>query len=102
MSKGHANSFSASWEAKKRIGRSCLSDILNRRMVFKTHNLSSGSLKNVFGDVNKPMYQGIERPCEIIFCILGIEKSDLDVVPYLIFLVGLWNVLKNDFREVDE
>jgi hypothetical protein len=26
----------------------------------------------------------------------------LDVVPYLIFLVGLWNVLKNDFREVDE
>jgi hypothetical protein len=37
-------------------------------------------LKNDFGEVDEGMFQGVERPCEIIFCILVIEKSDLDEV----------------------
>jgi hypothetical protein len=36
----------------------------------------SGGFKKDFGEVNEAMVNGIERPCEIIFCILGIEKSD--------------------------
>jgi hypothetical protein len=28
-------------------------------------------LKN-FGDVDEAMFEGVERPCEIFFCILGI------------------------------
>jgi hypothetical protein len=35
-------------------------------------------LKKEFGKVDKAMIQGVERPGEIIFSILGIEKSDLD------------------------
>jgi hypothetical protein len=37
-------------------------------------------VKNDFCEVDEVMFQGVERPCELIFCILGIEKSDLDEV----------------------
>jgi hypothetical protein len=37
-------------------------------------------IKNDFGEVNEAMFQGVERPCKIIFCFLGIKKSDLDEV----------------------
>jgi hypothetical protein len=37
-------------------------------------------LKNDFGEFNEAMFHGFKRPCEIIFRILGIEKSDLDEV----------------------
>jgi hypothetical protein len=37
-------------------------------------------LKNDFGEVDEAIFQGIERPNELIFSILGIEKSDLDEV----------------------
>jgi hypothetical protein len=37
-------------------------------------------LKNEFGEVDEAMFQGVERPCEPIFCIQGIEKSYLDEV----------------------
>jgi hypothetical protein len=47
-------------------------------MVLKTHNLDV--LENVFGEVDKPIFQGVERPCEFFFCILGIEISDLNEV----------------------
>jgi hypothetical protein len=30
-------------------------------------------LKNDFGEVDEAMFQGIERACEFIFCILGNE-----------------------------
>jgi hypothetical protein len=30
--------------------------------------------------VDEAMFHGFERPCELIFCILGKEKSDLDEV----------------------
>jgi hypothetical protein len=42
-------------------------------------------LKNDFGEVDEVMFKGVERRCEIIFCILGIEKSDLDDVAYVMF-----------------
>jgi hypothetical protein len=35
-------------------------------------------LKKDFVEVDVAMFQGVERPCEKIFGILGIEKSDLD------------------------
>jgi hypothetical protein len=31
-------------------------------------------------EIDEAMFQGVERSCELIFCILGIEKSDLDEV----------------------
>jgi hypothetical protein len=30
--------------------------------------------KYVFCEVNEAMLQGVERPCELILCILGMEK----------------------------
>jgi hypothetical protein len=49
-------------------------------MALRIHNFPSGRLKNKFGEVDEAMFQGMERPCELIFCILGIKKSDLDEV----------------------
>jgi hypothetical protein len=37
-------------------------------------------LKNDFGEVDEAVFQGDEMPYEFIFCILNIEKSDLDEV----------------------
>jgi hypothetical protein len=34
-------------------------------------------LKNVFREVDEAMFQGVENQGELIFCILGIENSDL-------------------------
>jgi hypothetical protein len=45
-------------------------------MALRTHNLLFGRLKNDFGEVDEDMIQGVERQCEVIFCILIIEKSD--------------------------
>jgi hypothetical protein len=47
-------------------------------------------LKNDFGEVDEAMYGGVERPYKLIFCILGIEESDLGEVVYVMFLVGEW------------
>jgi hypothetical protein len=35
-------------------------------------------LKNEFGVVDETMFQGVERPCELIHYIVGIEISFLD------------------------
>jgi hypothetical protein len=65
----------------KRLGRSCLSDDFGRRIALRTHNLPSGSLKKKdFGEVDEQMFEGFQRPLEIILCFLGIEKIDLDKV----------------------
>jgi hypothetical protein len=32
-------------------------------------------LKYDFSEVDEAMFLGVERPCELIFCILGIQKS---------------------------
>jgi hypothetical protein len=37
-------------------------------------------LKNDFGEKNKAMFEGVENPFELIYCIEGIEKSELDEV----------------------
>jgi hypothetical protein len=49
-------------------------------MALRNHNLPSGRLKIDFGEVNAGMFQGVKRPLELNFCILSIEKSDLDEV----------------------
>jgi hypothetical protein len=37
-------------------------------------------LKNDFGEVDEAMIQGVERPYELIFCILSIVKSVLNEI----------------------
>jgi hypothetical protein len=37
-------------------------------------------LKCDFGEIDEAMFQGVERQCELIFCILGIQKSVWDEV----------------------
>jgi hypothetical protein len=68
------------------------------------HFLPSGRLLMRHG-----LFEGVERPRELIFCILGIQKSDLDEVEVM-FQVGEWSreliiclldVLKCDFGEVE-
>jgi hypothetical protein len=49
-------------------------------MALRIHNLPSGLLKNDLGEVDEAMFEGVERRYELIFCILSIEKSDLDEV----------------------
>jgi hypothetical protein len=49
-------------------------------MALRTHKLPSGRLKNDFGEIDEAMFGGVERTYEFIFCILSIEKSDLDKV----------------------
>jgi hypothetical protein len=34
-------------------------------------------LNNDFGGVDEVMFQGVERRWELIFCVLGIENSEL-------------------------
>jgi hypothetical protein len=46
-------------------------------MALKTHNLPSGRIKKDVVEVDEEIVQGVERPCELIFCIQVIEKSDL-------------------------
>jgi hypothetical protein len=44
------------------------------RVAFTTQNEPSGRLKNEFGEVDEVMFQGVERLCKLIFCILDIVK----------------------------
>jgi hypothetical protein len=39
--------------------------------------MSSGRLKNDFGEVDEATFEGFERPYEVIFRILSVEKCDL-------------------------
>jgi hypothetical protein len=59
-------------------------------MALRTHNRLLDVLKCDFVEVDEEMFQGVERPCEIICCILGIQKSDLDEVVEVMFQVGKW------------
>jgi hypothetical protein len=47
-------------------------------------------LKCDFVEFDEAMFQGVERPCKLTFCILGIEKRDLDEVAEVMFQVGVW------------
>jgi hypothetical protein len=41
--------------------------------------MNTGRLRNDFGNVDEAMFQGVEKPREIILCIQGFEKSDLSL-----------------------
>jgi hypothetical protein len=45
-------------------------------MDLSTHNVPSGTLKKNFVQVEEAVFQGVERLCEIIFCIMGTERND--------------------------
>jgi hypothetical protein len=47
-------------------------------MGLTTHKLPLYVLINDFAEVDEAMFQGVERPYKLTFCILSIEKSDLD------------------------
>jgi hypothetical protein len=47
-------------------------------MALRTHNLPSGRLKNDFREFDEAMFQGVERPFELILWNMDIEKSNLD------------------------
>jgi hypothetical protein len=68
-------------------------------------------LKCDSGELNEANFQCVERPCEHIFGFLGIQEISLDEAADMMFKVGEWpykliicllNLLKNNFREVDE
>jgi hypothetical protein len=79
-------------------------------MVLTTNNLSSERIKNDFGEVDEAIFQGVQMPCEIIFCILGIEINEMDKVA--LYFLSRRMVLRThnlpsesfkiDFGEVDE
>jgi hypothetical protein len=48
-------------------------------MALRTDNLPSERLKKDLG-VDEAIFESVERPFELIYCILGIEKSELDEV----------------------
>jgi hypothetical protein len=45
-------------------------------MFLTTHNLDV--LENDFHEFDESMFQGVERPGELILCFLAIEESDMD------------------------
>jgi hypothetical protein len=47
-------------------------------------------LKCEFGGVDESMFHGVNRPYELIFCSLGNQKSDLDVVAEMMFQEDEW------------
>jgi hypothetical protein len=74
VSKSLANSLSAYWAFKKRLWWIRLSDVLSNGPENSCCLLDV--LKNNFIEVDESMFQGIENTCELIFCLLGIGKSD--------------------------
>jgi hypothetical protein len=66
--------------------------------------------KNDIGEVDESTFQGSERPYEVIFCMLSIEKGDLDgrlcdVLSRRMareLIICRLNVLNCDFVDVDE
>jgi hypothetical protein len=59
-------------------------------MVLRTYNMPSDVLKGDFCNVGEAIFEGVERPCELIFCILGIQKRDLEELEKLMIQVGEW------------
>jgi hypothetical protein len=48
-------------------------------------NLPSGQLKNDIGEADKAIFEDVERSCELFFCILDIQKSDMYEVAEVMF-----------------
>jgi hypothetical protein len=49
-------------------------------MALETQNTPSERFRNDFVEVDEAIFHCVERPCELIFCILCIEKIVLDEV----------------------
>jgi hypothetical protein len=47
-------------------------------MDVRIHNLLTVRIKNDFAKFYEALYQGVERPYELIFCFLRIKKIVLD------------------------
>jgi hypothetical protein len=73
----HVSSYSAFWASKRKTWKKCLSDVLSSRMALRTHNIPYVHLKYDFGEVDETMFEDVVAPCEVIFCIIFIEKIDL-------------------------
>jgi hypothetical protein len=76
------------WHPKKETGRSRGSDF---HLGKWSCELIIGLLDVLiiqFSDVDEAMFQVVERQCELIFYVLGIQKSEVELVAEVIFLVG--------------
>jgi hypothetical protein len=82
------NHFLHAGHLKKRLGRSRESAVSSRQIALKTNNLPSRRLKSDFGEVDEEIFEGDERLCELIFCIMGIQKCEMDEVAEVMFQVG--------------
>jgi hypothetical protein len=60
---------------KKRLVKIRGSDVASRRMALIALYLPPGRLKNYFGEVDKAVFQYVERPLEIIFLYPGHLKK---------------------------
>jgi hypothetical protein len=76
--KAMQNHFLHPGHRKKRLGRSRLSDVLCRRLDLRTYNLLSECLKKRLWYSRWSDFSRSLTPCNLIFCILSIEKSDMD------------------------
>jgi hypothetical protein len=76
----HANKFRF-LRIEKRDLLILLSDGLSIRMALCPHNLLLEVLKIDVGEVHETKFQGVERPCELIFSIVDIKKGVLDELP---------------------
>jgi hypothetical protein len=77
MSEGHLKTFSKFWTLKKRFGRSRGSDVLDSLKAQRPIICPLAVLKNDFDELDRAMFQGVERPCELIFFIPVTEKTTL-------------------------
>jgi hypothetical protein len=51
-------------------------DVLSRRIALRTIKCLLDVLKKDFGEADEATFRDFERQFQIIFCIVGIEKSD--------------------------
>jgi hypothetical protein len=65
---------------KKRKVGSFGTDVLCKRMVLRTNNVPFERLKMRLGEVEEAIFQCVESASILCFCILDIDKSDLNKV----------------------
>jgi hypothetical protein len=70
---------------KKRLGWSRFRDVLCCERPWELKISLLDVLKNDFGEVVEAVFQGVERPCELIFFTVCFEKSDLDEFAWVVF-----------------
>jgi hypothetical protein len=78
VSKCNAKSFSTSTPYEKAIWMMSRKWFLSRRIALRKNNLPSGRLKKDYDEVDEAMIQGVDGPCELIFCIQVILKGEFN------------------------